>query len=296
MGFKLFLILEKFLMILPKATRKAFFIFLGNVAYYLSPRYRKVGFINLDFVFGDTLSKEEKREIVKYSFKNLLLNFLHLMEFRHMSKEDLKRKIGIKNLQAVQKAHNERKAVIYITSHYCSWEICGTSVGIFAEPIAAVYKKMKNIHYQNWVLESRSSFGNISLEKSNVIKPLIRLIKEGKGSGILIDTGLNKREGVEVEFLGKTVRQTSTPAYLARKYNAAIIPVIVKTEDEENYSLTFFDEIAVEKSDDEERDIQKATQLQADWLSKIIREDPKFWFWIHRRFKSDHKEIYEKKD
>lgn len=294
MGFKLFLLFEKFLMILPKNARKDFFVFLAKIAYFVSGRYRKVGFINLDFIFGDTLTQKEKEEIVRYSFKNLLLNFLHLMEIRYMSKDELAKKVSVKNIESVQRAHAQQKAVIYVTSHYCAWELGGTAIGAFAEPIAAVYKKMKNIQYQNWVLESRSHFKNSSLEKSNVIKPLIRLIKDGKASGILIDTGINQREGVEVKFLGKSVRQTSTPAYLARKYNAAIIPVIIQTDDEENYTLTFFDEIPVENSDNEQEDIQKATQLQADWLSKVIKENPKFWFWIHRRFKSDHKEIYLK--
>ncbi|MDQ1337288.1 MAG: Kdo2-lipid lauroyltransferase/acyltransferase, partial [Campylobacterota bacterium] len=52
------------------------------------------------------------------------------------------------------------------------------------------------------------------------------------------------------------------------------------------------DEIDVEKTDNEQEDIQKATQLQADWLTKIITDDPKFWFWVHRRFKSDYPQIY----
>lgn len=294
MGFKLFLLFEKFLMIMPKELRKNFFIFLSKVSYAISFKYKKVGFKNLDFVYQDKLSKKEKEDIVKYSFRNLLLNFLHLMEIRHMNENELREKITVENIEAVQKAHEQNRAVIYITSHYCSWELGGVAVGLFAEPIAAVYKKMKNRDYERWVLESRSRLGNSSLEKSNVIKPLIKLIKEGKGSGILIDTAINKREGVEVEFLGKNVRQTSTPAYLARKYNAAIIPVIVKTVDEEHYTLTFFDEIPTSSTDDEKADIQKATQLQADWLSKIILEEPKFWFWIHRRFKSEHRYIYKK--
>ncbi len=293
MGFKFFLILENFLMILPRYARKSFFVFLATTAYYLSPRYRKVGFTNLDFIFGDKLTQKEKKEIVKYSFKNLLLNFLHLMEIRHMSKDDLAKIVTIKNIEAVQKAHNEGRAVIYVTPHYCAWELGGASIGAFAEPIAAVYKKMKNKDYQTWTLESRERFGNSSLEKSNVVRPLVKLIKNRGASGILIDTGINKRDGLKVEFMGKFVHQTSTPAYLARKFNAAIIPVIMTTEDEERYTLEFFDEIEVQKSEDEQADILKATQLQADWLTDLITNKPKFWFWIHRRFKSDYPEIYK---
>ncbi|MFA5234997.1 MAG: lipid A biosynthesis lauroyl acyltransferase [Sulfurimonas sp.] len=293
MGFKLFLLLEKFLMTLPKKARKNFFIFLAAIAYYISSRYRNIGFINLDFTFGDKLSKGQKKEIVRYSFRNLLLNFLHLMEIRHMSKEDLAKKVTIKNIEAVQKVQKEGRAVIYVTPHFCAWELGAAAIGAFIEPIYAVFKKMKNKNYQEWVLESRARFGNKSLEKSNVIKPLIKITKEGNASGILIDTAINSREGVEVKFLNKKVHQTATPAYLARKYNAAIIPVTITTDDEDNYSLIFFDEIHVEKTDNEKGDIQKATQLQADWLTKIITDDPKFWFWVHRRFKSDYSQIYK---
>jgi KDO2-lipid IV(A) lauroyltransferase len=294
MGFKLFLLLEKFLMILPKNFRKGFFTLLSKAAYYLSSRYRNVSFNNLDFVFNNTMSKKEKVEITKYSFKNLLYNFLHLIEIRHMSKNELASKVTIQNIQAVKKAHDEGRPVIYVTPHYCAWELGGSSIGAFIEPITAVFKKMKNKQYQEWLLKSRGKFGNKSLEKSNVIKPLIKLLKNGEGCGIVIDTGINQREGLEVNFLGKTIRQTSTPAYLARKYNAAIVPITIRTDDEENYTLMLFDEIVVQRTDDEKTDIQKATQLQADWLGELIIKEPKFWFWIHRRFKGEYPEIYKK--
>jgi Kdo2-lipid IVA lauroyltransferase/acyltransferase len=295
MGFKFFLLFEKFLMVMPKKLRKSFFILLAKMAYYLSSRYRNIGFINLDFIYEDTISQEKKKEIIKYSFRNLLLNFLHLMELRHMSKEELEKKVTIKNIEVVHKAHKEGKAIIYITSHYCAWELGAAAIGNSVESLHAIFKKMKNLDYQNWVLESRSKFSNKSLEKSNVIKPLIKLVKNKEASGILIDTAINQREGVEIDFLGKRVHQSATPAYLARKYNAAIIPATIKTDDEENYILTFFDEIVVQRSDDEKEDIKRATELQADWLTKLIFDEPKFWFWIHRRFKSNYPQIYKKK-
>ncbi|MCF6310286.1 MAG: lipid A biosynthesis acyltransferase [Sulfurimonas sp.] len=229
MGFKLFLLLEKLLMVLPKGLRKGFFSMLGALAYFASSRYKNVAYKNLNFIFDDRISENEKKEIVKYSFKNLLFNFLHLMEIRHMSKEDLASKVTIQNIEAVKKAHDEGRPVVYVTPHYSAWELGGSSIGAFIEPITAVFKKMKNQQYQDWLLESRSRFGNKSLEKSNVIKPLIKLMKNGEGCGIVIDTSINKREGLEVDFLGKKIRQTSTPAYLARKYNEAIVPITITT-------------------------------------------------------------------
>jgi len=292
MGYKLLLILEKVLMSLPRSVRTSFFSSLATLAYYISKKYRNIAEINLKFIFNDTMDKKERDAIVKYSFKNLFFNFLHVMELRHMTLPELQERVTVQNMEAVERVHKEGRAVIYVTTHYSSWELGGASLGAFVEPVAAVYKKMKNRVYEEWLLAGRARFGNTNLEKTHVVKPLIKLIKAGKASGILIDTNINAKEGIMVDFMGKRIRQTYTPAYLARKFNAAIIPVTIRTDDDENYTLMLFDEIPVEKTEDEKADILKATQLQADWLSEIITKEPKFWFWLHRRFKGDYPEIY----
>ena len=294
MLFKLFLLLEKILMLLPASLRKSFFTFLATLGYYISKKYRNISYQNLDFLFDNTLPTDEKKSITKYAFKNLALNFLHAMELRHMSKEELQNKITIKNIEAVEKVHSQGRSVIYVTTHYSSWELGGASIGAFIEPLIAVYKKMKNREYEAWLLQARDKFGNISMEKSNVVKPLVKNLKNGLACGLLIDTNINEKEGLIIDFMGKPLRQTSTPAFLARKFNAAIIPVTIRTDDEENYTLLLYDEIVVEKTEDSNADILQATQAQADWLGKLIREEPKFWFWLHRRFKNDHPSIYKK--
>ncbi len=293
MGYKLLLLLEKILMSLPKSFRKGFFSLLATLAYYSSKKYRKIARTNIRFVLGDSLSEEEVEAIVKYSFKNLIFNFLHIMELRNISLEELEKRVTIQNSEAVQKVHDEGRAIIYVTTHYSSWELGGAALGAFVEPVAAVYKKLKNPIYQEWLLEGRARFGNSNLEKTSVVKPLIKLIRAKKASAILIDTNISASEGVMIKFMGRDLRQTYTPAYLARKFNAAIIPVTMRTDDEENYTLMLFDEIPVEKTADEKADILKATQLQADWLGDLIKREPKFWFWLHRRFKTDHPEIYK---
>jgi len=293
MGYRLLLIFEKILILLPRSVRKAFFSFVATLAYYLAKKHRNIVKQNLNFCFDSKMSDEEIKAITKYSFKNLIFNFLHIMELRNMAYNELADRVTVQNIEAVQKVHAEGRAVIYITTHYSSWELGGASLGALVEPVAAVYKKMKNSVYEEWLLEGRARFGNTNLEKSAVVKPLIKLIKAGKASGLLIDTNINPKEGVMIDFMGKPLRQTYTPAYLARKFNAAVIPVTIRTDDEDNYTLMIFDEIPVEKTDDEKADILKATQLQADWLSDLIRREPKFWFWLHRRFKNDHPEIYK---
>ncbi|HIP55079.1 MAG TPA: lipid A biosynthesis acyltransferase [Sulfurimonas autotrophica] len=292
MGYRLLLLLENILMHLPRTVRKSFFTLLAFIGYKTAKKYRRIVRQNLHYAFDNTMSEKEIDNITRYSFKNLLYNFLYLMEIRHLSREEIGKRVTIINKKEVERIHNENRAVIYVTPHYCAWELGGVGIALHVETIAPVYKKLKNRVYEKWLLDARARFGNENLEKTNVIKPLIKRIKQGKASGILIDTNINKKEGVMVEFMGKPLRMTATPAYLARKFNAAIVPVHIRTDDEENYTIIIADEIKVDKTDNEADDIQKATQKQADWLTSLIKKEPKFWFWLHRRWKNDKPEIY----
>jgi len=51
-GFQLFRLFEKFLMLLPAKLRKALFIALGSFAYKVSKRYNRVVEQNVKFVYG----------------------------------------------------------------------------------------------------------------------------------------------------------------------------------------------------------------------------------------------------
>lgn len=292
MGFKLFLAFEYILMILPRWFRKNFFIFLATLAYYLSSRYRVVGFKNLDFIFGESMSSEQKKAVVKYSFKNLLLNFYHLMNIKKMDKNDVLRIVTAQNLKAVESIKAQNRPIVYIAAHYGAWELGFLAVGIYTSSVVGVFKKMKDKRYQGWMLDARSSFGNTFLEKSTAIKPMVRAVKNNQAVAMMIDTSIGSREGAIVDLLGKQVRQTTTAAYLARKFGAAIVPVSIDTQDDENFILRFHDEIKINPSEDEEADILHLTQLQADWFSTLIREEPKFWFWVHRRFKGEYPYVY----
>ncbi|MDP2077933.1 MAG: hypothetical protein Q8J85_07770 [Sulfuricurvum sp.] len=48
----------------------------------------------------------------------------------------------------------------------------------------------------------------------------------------------------------------------------------------------------MEVEGDDEQSILNATQRQVDDLEKVIRDNPKFWFWCHKRWKSEFNEIY----
>ncbi len=293
-GFYLFLAFEKFLMFLPRKIRRGFFIGLGKFAYLVSKRYKKVVRDNLIFVYGDKADEDFIKEVQKYSFKTLLLNFMYTMEGRYYTIEKIKQRVKFKNEEVVKKAQKENRPIVFITSHYGAWELGANMLSHELEPIMIVYKNMNNKYFQDYLLSSRAKWKMKYVERKGATRGILKQLKSGGAIALLIDTNVSKKESITVDFLGKPTGQIKTTAYFARKFNAAIIPTLIHTKDDENYTITFYDEIVPPKTDDEENDIKVSTQMQTDWLSKEILKEPKPWFWLHRRWKNDHPEIYKK--
>ena len=292
-SFYMFLAIEKLLMLLPKNLRRAFFEFLANVAHKLDKKHNKIVEKNLEFVFGNKLSKEKIEDIKRYSYKTLALNFLYTMESRYYNPDDILKDVTFENLDIVKKVQKQNRPIIFVTAHYGCWELAGRALSYDVEPILIIYKKMKNKYFQNYMLSSREKWKMSYAERHGATRAMMKRMKQKKAMAILIDTNINAKEGIKVDFLGKKVSQIKTTAYFARKYNAALIPALLHTKDDKNYIIKFYDEIIPPKTDDEEKDILISTQMQTTWLSNEILKEPKPWFWLHRRFKSDYPEIYE---
>ena len=292
-GFYLFLALEKFLMLLPRKVRRAFFIGLAYFAYLVSKRYKNVVRANIKFVYGDDVSEEFITTTTKYAFKLLLLNFLHTMEGRYYSIEEIAQSIEFKNEDVVKKAQAEGRPIVFITSHYGAWELGGSMISALLEPLLIVYKKMNNPYFEHYLLSSRAKYRIKYVERHGAMRGILKQLRSGGSIALLIDTNVNKKEAITVDFLNKPTSQIKTTAYFARKFDAAIIPVLIHTEDDEKYTIEFSEEIIPPKTEDEEQDIQVSMQMQTDWLTQEIFKRPEPWFWLHRRFKEDYPEIYK---
>ena len=293
-GFYLFLLFEKFLMLLPKKVRRAFFLSLASLAYTLSKRYTKVVRQNLEFVYGNDLNDNFVEEVTKYNYKSLLLNFMYTMEGRYYSIEDVAKKVKFENLEVIKKVQEQNRPIVFITAHYGAWELGAEVLSALVEPIMIVYKRMNNPYFQDYLLSSRAKWKIAYTEKHGAAKDLIKRLRSKQAIAILIDTNVNKLDGMEVEFLNHPTLQLKSTAHLARKFDAALIPILIHADEkDENYTIKVYEELVPPKTEDEQSDVLISTQMQASWLSREILKEPKPWFWLHRRWKNDYPNIYK---
>ncbi len=285
--------LEFILMLLPYSWRRAFFIFLAHVAYKIDAKHRRVILQNLHFALGSELGEKKEQAISRYCYQNLLLSMLQVMQNRYLSKEDIAASVKIHNQHITDEALQSGRPIIFVSAHFGNWELGAAAVSSLITPTTAIYKKFTNPYFNRYLIESRSQQNMLMAEKKGAVRQLTKAIKNKRAIMLMIDQNTSKRDGISINFFGKSARQSAAPAFLARKYNGLIIPVLMLGESEKDFTVMINEPIEVAQSDNAEQDILEATQKQSDILEKMIKKHPKLWFWCHRRWKTEHPEVYK---
>ena len=215
------------------------------------------------------------------------------MENRYLSKEEIASLVKIHNKHIADKALQSGRPIIFVSAHYGNWELGAAAVSSLIAPTTAIYKKFTNSYFDRYLIESRSKQNMLMVEKKGAVRHLTKAIKNGRAIMLMIDQNTNKRDGIAINFFGKSARQSAAPAFLARKYNGIIIPVLMSSENGKDHTVMICESIEVNHSENAQADILEATQKQSDVVEKMIKEKPKLWFWCHRRWKTEHPEIYK---
>lgn len=285
--------IEFVLFLLPYPLRKGFFTGLAKLAHTIDKRHRRVVRQNLLFAFEGNIKEEKIDEITRYCYRNLMLNFLQVCENRRIKKSRLQKMVTFENLEIVETARRDDRPIIFISAHYGNWELGAAATAALIMPTTSIHKKLNNPWFDRYLRGSREHLHMHMAEKTGAVKALMKALKNKEAVSLLVDQNINPRESIVVDFFGKSVTQTSAPAFLARKFDAVVIPAFIHTDDEKHHTVRFEAPIPTPKTDDAEADVLIATQRQSDAVERAVRAEPKYWFWCHKRWKTLHKEIYD---
>lgn len=292
--YQLFLVVVFILRYSPKSLRRAFFRFVAYMGYLFARKTNRIIETNLNFVFDNSLSQTEIKEIQKYSYFNMVLWAQSLIENLDVTDEELKNCVEIENAHIIENLKKEGKPLIFISAHYGNIEMLGHYINKFVITVYQVARESNFEEIDEFIIKARESSGSKIIFRAGAIKTLVKAMIKKEAVSLIIDQNINSREGEEVEFLGKKAYQTSSSASLARKFDAYLIPIAIFNQDNYNYKIKVYEPIIPIKTENEKDDIKIISQLEANAISAIIKEDKKQWFWPHKRFKSHYREIYEK--
>lgn len=252
---------------------------LGNVVYFLLPRFRKIAFSNLACA-SLNLNEKEIKKLAQASFQNLMITCL---EYGKLSKEQNIEKIAkCVNPEQAQELVDQGKGVIFFCGHQANWEILFLE-GTSRMPGVAIGRPIKNRFLYNWILKMRQKFGGKIVTPKEAIKEGLRALKKGAFLGIVGDQGMPSGE-FSSPFFGREAWTSPLPALLAYRTGSPLFVATTKRVDGK-YLIHYSEPIWPNQEAEAETEIRRLMEKALELFEASIKETPSQWLWQHNRWK-----------
>jgi len=248
----------------------------GRIGRFLGPKLglSRIAKKNLSTAMPD-LNEEEREKILDGMWENLG----RLMgEYPHMEQIG-KERVEIHGQEVLERLKASKSGSIIFGAHLANWEM--TSYGLQELGPCPVVRIPNNPWLRKMIEKRRGA--EVIPKSAAGTRQLVRNLKEGKHVGILIDQKYN--EGLPVEFLG--IQAMTSPAFvqLARKFSCPLVPTRFERLNGPNFRITFYEPLPLNDSNGNPLTDEACIRNAHAYLEAWIRERPKQWIWIHRRWK-----------
>jgi Kdo2-lipid IVA lauroyltransferase/acyltransferase len=254
---------------------------------YFGPLFRKktIAKKNILIAFPD-LNEKSINEMIERMWKNIgriFGEYIHINKFSIIDQKKIKIVFANKNNFELLKKNNE--PVVFFSGHFANFELMAKCLQELGFNIGAIYRPLNNI-FLNPIMEfiRKKYICPIQIEKgSNGTKKLIKHISTNGPLALMIDQRLSS--SIRVPFFNQPASTTTTPAQLAIKYDALLIPVFLKRLEKTNFEFFIEEPLIINRTSDYDKDIFNITQIMNKKIEEFIKRDPAHWLWSHDRWK-----------
>jgi KDO2-lipid IV(A) lauroyltransferase len=243
---------------------------------------RKVVRDNLTLVFPNKTGAEINR-IEKDFFKHMCDMFLEMVKTMNLSKEQVKKKYKVLNIDVLKELEKER-SILIVCSHYANWE-WNVSINNYVDSKGyAVYQKIANKYFDAFIRKVRARWNTTLINQRETVKTVVRDKRDGITGifGLVSDQSPQRhRAQYWSDFMGIRVPVFNGAETMARKLDLAVVFLKVSKVKRGYYQAEFIT-IAEQGKQTEENEITEAFLRLTE---NQINEKPEHYFWTHKRWK-----------
>lgn len=264
-----------------------FIYMISDVLYYVFYyiiRYRKnVVFDNLRNSFPEK-SDEEIIKIAKKFYRFFPDMILECLKFKNISLIEVKKRITLVNEHELTRHLDQNRTVIAVTAHYGNWEYGIHRLGAITEaPTLIVYKPLNNKTIDNVYNQIRSRFGAIMVPMKQIVRHLAKLRGKPSVSVFVADQApLYSDADYFLQFLNQETLVYTGVERISKMTNGPVVFCHIGRKEKRGYYFCKFTTLIEDPSSYSDKEI---THIHNAFTEKIIREDPQYWLWTHRRWK-----------
>lgn len=272
--------------ILPFRLFYFFSDFVFFVLFYVVGYRKRVVSENLARAFPGK-SKKELKKIKKEFYRHMCDMFLEMVKTLNISKEELKERYKIINIEVLQDIVKDN-SVLIVCSHYANWE-WNVSINNYVNAKGyAVYQKIGNSYFDDLIKKIRAKWNTTLITQQETVKTVYRNVQNGVISayGMVSDQSPQvKRAQYWSEFMGVKAPIFNGPENMARKLDLAVVFLKVSKVKRGYYQAEFIPITTSGKQTKKHQITDQFLRLTEDQ----IREKPEYYLWTHKRWKHRNK-------
>jgi Kdo2-lipid IVA lauroyltransferase/acyltransferase len=269
--------------LLPMRVLYLFSDFIFLLLYYF-PGYRKnVVRTNLKNSFPEK-SDEEIKSIERKFYHHFSDLLIEVLAMTHLYKKQLMKRFTISNTGLLDRLYEEKRDVAAIVAHYGNWEWTNFFPSIIKHKMVTIYKPLQDKYFDGFINDIRLRYGVVMTPMSNVIRDIINYRKNK--TNIVVSFISDQTPAITdikywTKFLNQDTAVFTGAEKIASKYDMAIVFFNIQKIKRGHYDLRI--ELLFEHSAGLPE--HYITDKHVQHLENIIRENPEFWLWSHRRWK-----------
>ena len=254
---------------------------------YFGPLFRKKTIAKKNILIAfPNFNEKSINEMIDRMWKNIgriFGEYIHINKFNII--DNSKKKIVFTNRDDAEILKKNNKPIVFFSGHFANFELMAKCLQELGFDIGAIYRPLNNI-FLNPIMEfiRKKYICPIQIEKgSNGTKKLIKHISNNNPLALMVDQRLSS--SIRVPFFDQPATTTITPAQLAIKYDALLVPVFLKRLEKTNFEFFIEEPLITNRTNDYDKDIFNITQIMNIKIEEFIKRDPAHWLWSHDRWK-----------
>lgn len=283
-------LLDRFVVVLCKLTaRLPFWVIYGMAdifyvfIYYVARYRRKVVHMNLTRSFPEK-SPEEIKQITKKFYHHLSDLGLEVIKYHHMSEKEIDDRLKIRNPEIFEEYYQQGKSVILLGMHHNNWEWCGSMQRFIKAQFLVVYNPVrKNKALERFILDNRERFGARSVPVHHSARTAMEFNHAERPGALILVGDQTPKSNAQfwTTFLNQETSFFTGPMKIAVKTNQPVFFQHTRKTGRSRYEAIYY------KLVDNPAEVKPEEILLAyiQKMEDIIKAEPEYWLWSHRRWK-----------
>lgn len=255
----------------------------GSLAFAADRRGRAVALANLECAFADRFTPAQRVAIARESYGNFARTMLDLIWASQLTEQTFRDYFQLEGFEILRaRLAQEQRGAVFMSVHQGNWEWASLAFGFFGLETTVVAEDFKNSRLTSIFSQLRQISGQHIISQENSILRLLRIVRRGGRTGMLIDLNLRPTQAATIiDGFGLEMCVPLLHAVLAERAKALLVPV--ETEPLPDGCCRIIAHPAVDLP--EGADPREIAQRCWDVFEPIIRARPALYLWPYKHFR-----------